>query len=75
MNWMNRASDTVDAAWSRLHGEPLPESGLMRELTAVVIYAVATPFIIAILSVKQRRNPLSLLAGIAPFFRRFDERL
>ncbi len=74
MNWMNRVSDTVDAAWSRLHGEPLPESGPLRELMAVLIYALVTPFIVAILSVKQRRNPISLLAGIAPFFRRFDER-
>ena len=65
MNWMNRVSDTVDAAWSRLHGKPVPESGVLRELIAVVIYALVTPFILVVfLSAKQRRNPISLIAGM-----------
>ena len=71
---MNRVSDTVDAGLSRLHGEPLPQSGLLRELIAVRVYALVTPFILVILSVKQRRNPISLIAGIRPFFREFDAR-
>ena len=74
MNWMNRVSDTVDAAWSRVHGDPLPDSGVLRELIAVLIYALITPFILVILSVKQRRNPISLIADIRPFFREFEAR-
>ena len=66
MTWMNRASNTVDAALSRLRGEPVPGGGVLRELTAVVLYALITPFILVIVSVKQRRSPVSLIAAIRP---------
>ncbi len=74
MTWMNRTSNAVDAALSRLRGEPVPEGGVLRELTAVLIYVLTTPFVLVILSVKQRRNPISLIAGIRPFFREFEAR-
>ncbi len=74
MTWMNRTSNTVDAALSRLRGEPVPGGGVLRELTAVLIYALTTPFVLVILSVKQRRSPISLIAAIGPFFREFEAR-
>ena len=74
MTWMNRTSNTVDAAWSRLQGKPVPGSGVLREIAAVLIYAAVTPVILVILSVKQRRSPISLIAGIGPFFREFEAR-
>ena len=64
MTWMNRASNTVDAALSRLRGRTGARRRVLRELTAVVLYALITPFILVIVSVKQRRSPISLIAGI-----------
>jgi alkylhydroperoxidase family enzyme len=74
MTWMNRTSNTVDAALARLRGRPVSGSGVLRELAAVSIYALITPFVLVILSVKQRRSPISLIAGIGPFFREFEAR-
>lgn len=74
MCWLNRTSNTVDAAWSRLHGEPSPGSSVTGELAAVAIYAVVAPALLAVVSVKQRRNPISLIASIGPFFREFEAR-
>ena len=74
MCWMNRVSNTVDAAWSRLHGKPVPGSGVLLEIVAVSLYALITPVILIVLSVKQRRNPISLVRSVAPFFREFDAR-
>ena len=72
MTWMNRTSNTVDAAWGRLHGAPVPGSGLLGELLAVSIYVIAVPFLIVLLSIRQSRNPIALIRGIAPFFREFE---
>ena len=74
MTWMNRNSNTVDAALARMKGEPVPESGVLRELVALLIYAAVTPVILAVLSVKQRRNPISLITRVKPFFREFEAR-
>ena len=74
MCWMNRVSNTVDAAWSRVHGRPVPGSGLLLELLAVLIYAAVVPVLLVVLSVKQRRSPISLVRSVAPFFREFDAR-
>jgi hypothetical protein len=38
------------------------------------MYGAVTPAVIVILSAKQRRNPFSLIGGVAPFFREFDAR-
>jgi hypothetical protein len=43
MTWMNRDSNTVDAALSRLKARPVPGSGVPTELTALLIYAVVPP--------------------------------
>ncbi len=72
MDWTNRISNTAEAAWSRVHSSPVAESGAGRELAAVLIYAAVTPLVLVILSVKQRRSPISLIAGIKPFFRQFE---
>jgi AhpD family alkylhydroperoxidase len=74
MCWMNRTSNTVDAAWSRVQGRPVPGSGVLLELPAVLIYAVVTPLVLVVLSVKQRRSPISLIRSVGPFFREFDAR-
>ena len=74
MTWMNRTSNTVDACWSRLHGTPVRGSGLLGELTALLLYAAITPVVLGVLSTKQRRSPISLVAGVAPFFREFEAR-
>ena len=74
MTWMNQISNTVDAAWGRLHGEPVPGSGVLSELEAVVLYGLAVPPLFVWMSVKERRRPLDLVRGMGPFFREFDVR-
>ncbi len=74
MTWMNHTSNTVDAAWARLHGDPIPGSGVVGELLAVSVYALVTPVILGVLSVKQRRSPIALVRGISPFFGEFEAR-
>ena len=74
MTWMNRTSNTVDAAWSRLHGTPLPESGVLGELAALLMYGDVTPVVLAVLSLKQRRSPISLIGSVGPFFHQFEAR-
>ncbi len=43
MAWMNRVSNTVDAAVERLRRRPVPGSGVGREVLAVVVYALVVP--------------------------------
>ena len=74
MTWMNRDSNTVDAALARLKGRPVPESSVLAELTALLIYGVFTPVIFVVLSIKQRRRPISLIRSVRPFFRTFEAR-
>ena len=74
MTWMNRDSNTVDAALSRMRGTPVPESGVLREVVALLTYGLFTPVILAVLSIKQRRNPISLITRVKPFFREFESR-
>ena len=74
MAWLNRASNTVDAALSRLQGRPVPESGVLRELVALLTYGVVTPLILIVLALKQRRSPLSLARSVTTFFREFEKR-
>ena len=74
MTWMNRDSNTVDAALSRLKGRPVPGSGVPAELTALLIYGVVTPIVLVLLSIKQRRRPISFIRSVRPFFRTFEAR-
>jgi AhpD family alkylhydroperoxidase len=74
MNWTNRDTNTVDAALSRLKGTPVADSGVLRELVALVAYALMTPPVLVVLSIKQQRGLISLIAGVKPFFRAFEAR-
>jgi AhpD family alkylhydroperoxidase len=74
MTWMNQISNTVDAAWERLKGSPVAESGVLTELEAVVLYGLAVPPLIVWMSVKEGRRPMQVVRGMAQFFREFDAR-
>ena len=47
---------------------------MTRELQAALLYAVGAPVVLGLLCVKQRRNPISMLREIRPFFREFERR-
>jgi AhpD family alkylhydroperoxidase len=74
MTWMNQISNTVDAAWERVKGSPVPESGLLSEIEAVVLYGLAVPPLIVWLGLKERRRPMDIVRGMPRFFREFDAR-
>jgi AhpD family alkylhydroperoxidase len=74
MNWTNRDSNTVDAALSRLKGSAVADSGVLRELVALVAYALMTLPVLIMLSIKQHRGLISLIASVKPFFRTFETR-
>jgi AhpD family alkylhydroperoxidase len=74
MTWMNQISNTVDAAWGRVHGDPVAGSDVLTELEAVVLYGLAVPPLIVWMGVKERRRPLDVVRGMGPFFRDFDSR-
>lgn len=74
MCWMNRVSNTVDAALERLRRHPEPDSGLGREVVAVVIYGLVVPVVLIVLAVKQKRRPMDLVRGVIPFFQDFAAR-
>ncbi len=72
MTWLNETSNTVDAFFSRLFGRPVPGSSVLGEATALLKYAIVGPLIIAVICVKQRRDPISVIADLPPFFREFE---
>ena len=74
MYWMNEASNGVRAGLKRVNRTPVPGSTVPRELEALLLYAVGAPLVLVVLSVKQRRNPISLIREIRPFFSVFDSR-
>jgi AhpD family alkylhydroperoxidase len=74
MYWMNQISNGVRAGVSRIKSQPVPGSTMPRELEAVALFAVGVPPVLAYLSVKRRRNPLTMIGEIRPFFREFDQR-
>ena len=47
---------------------------MLTELEALVLYALVVPFLIVLFGIKQRRNPISILRGMKPFFREFEAR-
>ena len=75
MCWMNRVSNTVDAAIDRLRRKPVPGSGVGREVLAIVVYGLFVPVVLVVLGVKQKRRPMTLIRGIVPFFREFESRV
>ena len=74
MYWMNETSNGVRACLRRLKRTPVPGSTVPRELEALLLYAVGAPLVLVLLSVKQRRNPISMIREIRPFFREFEAR-
>ena len=74
MYWLNETSNSVDAALSRLKRDRVQGSTVLSELEALVLYALAVPFLIVLFSIKQRRNPISIIRGMKPFFREFEAR-
>jgi AhpD family alkylhydroperoxidase len=74
MTWMNQVSNTVDAAWGRLHGDPVAGSGVLSELEALVLYGLAVPPLIVWMGVKEGRRPMDVVRSMAGFFREFDAR-
>jgi hypothetical protein len=47
---------------------------VLRELEAVVLYVLAVPALFVVIGVKQRRRPMQVIRGMAPFFRQFQPR-
>jgi AhpD family alkylhydroperoxidase len=74
MTWMNQISNTVDAAWGRLHGDPVAGSGVLSEIEALVLYGLAVPPLIVWMGVKEGRRPMAVVRGMGKFFREFDAR-
>jgi AhpD family alkylhydroperoxidase len=75
MTWMNQISNTVDAAAERVKGSPVPGSGVLSELEAVVLYGLAVPPLIVWIGVKEKRRPMQIVRGMPRFFREFDARV
>jgi AhpD family alkylhydroperoxidase len=75
MTWMNQISNTVDAAVERMKGSPVPGSGVLSEVEAVVLYGLAVPPLILWMSVKEGRRPMQFVRSMAQFFREFDARV
>ena len=74
MYWLNETSNSVDAFLSRLQRDQVRGSTVPSELEALVLYAIAVPALIVLFSIKQRRNPVSILRDMKPFFREFEAR-
>ena len=74
MYWLNETSNSVDAFFSRLKRDRMRGSTVPSELEALVLYAIAVPGLIVLFSIKQRRNPISILGAMKPFFREFEAR-
>ena len=74
MYWLNETSNTVDAFLARLRREPYPTSSAWIELLAIIVYAVCVPILITWLSLRQRRNPVTVFRAIRPFFREYEGR-
>ena len=74
MYWLNETSNGVDAFLSRLKRDRVRGSTVLSELVALVLYAIAVPALIVLFSIKQRRNPISILRAMEPFFHEFGAR-
>lgn len=62
---MNEISNGVDAAWERASGKPVAGS-VFRDMEAVVLDVDLVPYVLVILSARQKRDPIPLLRGSAP---------
>jgi AhpD family alkylhydroperoxidase len=74
MYWANEISNSVRSGIKRAKRTPVPGSTVPRELEALLLYAVGVPVVVGALCVKRRRNPVSMIRDIRPFFREFERR-
>lgn len=74
MYWLNQTSNSVDALLARMRGHAVRRSTRSAEFVAILLYAVIVPMLFLWLSLRQRRNPLSMVRAMAPFLRKFEER-
>lgn len=74
MYWLNETSNSFDALLSRLKRKKVTGSTLLTEFVALVLYAIAVPILIIMFSIMQRRNPISIIRAMKPFFREFERR-
>lgn len=74
MYWMNEISNGVRAGIKRARRTPVAGSKVPRELEALLLYLVGAPVVVGALCVMRRRNPVSMMREIRPFFREFEQR-
>jgi AhpD family alkylhydroperoxidase len=74
MYWANEISNSVRSGVKRAKRAPVPGSTVTRELEALLLYAVGVPVIVGALCVMRRRNPVSMIRDIRPFFYEFERR-
>ena len=74
MYWLNETSNSVDALLYRVKRDLIPGSTRLSEVIALLLYVAIVPILLIWLSIKQRRNPISMFRGIRPFFREFEAR-
>jgi AhpD family alkylhydroperoxidase len=74
MYWANEISNSVRSGIKRARGTPVAGSTVPRELEALALYAVGVPPILGFLCVKRRRDPVSMIRDVRPFFREFERR-
>jgi AhpD family alkylhydroperoxidase len=74
MYWLNEISNSVRSGVKRAKRTPVPGSTVPREVEALLLYLVGVPVIVGALCVMRRRNPVSMIQDIRPFFREFERR-
>lgn len=73
MTVANRCGNTLDALLSRLRGAPDLEGRLCDELVVSSLVVLATPPVVALLSLWRRELPTTIAAAFFRFSRQFDE--
>jgi AhpD family alkylhydroperoxidase len=74
MYWANEISNSLRSGVKRAKRTPVAGSTVPREIEALLLYLVGAPVIIGALCVMRRRNPVSMIRDIRPFFREFERR-
>ena len=74
MYWLNQTSNSVDALVARTRHQAIPGSKRTAEFVAILLYVVIVPILLLWLGLRQRRNPVSMVRAMAPFFREFEVR-
>jgi AhpD family alkylhydroperoxidase len=74
MYWANEISNSVRSGIKRAKRTPVTGSTVPREVEALLLYLVGAPVIVGALCVMRRRNPVSMIRDIRPFFREFERR-